>query len=109
MFSYRITLSYGAGQCHCSWGDRSRHVHGYRLVLTVTLCSPDFLVRYRIGEAFVHLSLPEVQERIERDLSELANEIERLGHDRDSVNKRMVQLKSLLYAKFGKTINLEKE
>ena len=63
--------------------------------------------RYKIGDTFVSLPLPEVQdllikstERIEESVSETE---ERLG----AVREEMQGLKVALYARFGKSINLE--
>jgi len=63
--------------------------------------------RYRIGDSFISLPLPEVQsmlssssERIDEEVSGLE---ERLGGIRDE----MQHLKVALYARFGRSINLE--
>ena len=38
---------------------------------------------------------------------EAGAEVERLGSERESINKEMTRLKGVLYAKFGDAINLE--
>ncbi|KAI9846383.1 MAG: hypothetical protein M1838_001286 [Thelocarpon superellum] len=71
------------------------------------LSDEDDLVPYKIGDAYISLPVPEVQgllgassERIEHDISALE---ERLSGIRDE----MEQLKIALYARFGRSINLE--
>jgi prefoldin subunit 4 len=63
--------------------------------------------RYKIGDCFFTLLVPEVQElisksteKIEQDVTELET---KLGHLRDE----MQHLKVALYSRFGRSINLE--
>lgn len=65
------------------------------------------LVPYKIGDAFVHLPLPEVQKRLESSADELDAEIEKLERRMEAAKEEMEDLKVGLYAKFGKAINLE--
>ncbi|CAG8446662.1 11157_t:CDS:2 [Ambispora gerdemannii] len=69
----------------------------------------DEQVKYKIGEAFITLPLEEAQERIERESELLTQELEKLKHDMDGLVEKMDQLKVLLYGKFGKAINLERD
>lgn len=66
-----------------------------------------FKARYKIGDSFISLPLGKVRERLEAD-SETCNvavkELE--GRLKETVDE-MSKLKSLLYSKFGKSINLE--
>jgi len=71
------------------------------------LADEDDLVPYKIGDAFVHLSLPEVQKRLESSADELDEEIEKLERRMEAAKEEMEELKVGLYAKFGKAINLE--
>lgn len=63
--------------------------------------------RYRIGDTFVALPIPEVQgllssstEKIEAAVSEVQDKL-------STIREEMEQLKVELYARFGKSINLE--
>ncbi|OIW27199.1 Prefoldin, subunit 4 [Coniochaeta ligniaria NRRL 30616] len=77
------------------------------ITMELELADEDELVRYKIGDAFFHVSLPVAQEmlglsgaRVERDLREKEEKL-------DEVRVEMTALKVDLYARFGKTINLE--
>jgi prefoldin subunit 4 len=67
------------------------------------------MIRYRIGEAFVSLSLEAAQERISKSQEELDQEIEGLKSQMDEAVEKMDGLKKVLYARFGNAINLEKD
>ncbi|KAK0740779.1 Prefoldin subunit-domain-containing protein [Schizothecium vesticola] len=71
------------------------------------LADEDELVPYKIGDAFFHVPLEKAQEmlgtsgaKVEEDISELED---KLG----TIRQEMTQLKVELYARFGRTINLE--
>ncbi|EGX46768.1 hypothetical protein TWF173_000166 [Orbilia oligospora] len=71
------------------------------------LSDDDDLVPYKIGDAFVSLRVEEVRELLEGEIKVIDDEIEELeGKVRDDKEK-MDELKVVLYAKFGKSINLE--
>ncbi|KAK6540123.1 hypothetical protein TWF694_008945 [Orbilia ellipsospora] len=71
------------------------------------LSDDDDLVPYKIGDAFVSLRVEEVREMLENEIKEIDEEIEDLeGRVRDEKGK-MDELKVQLYAKFGRSINLE--
>lgn len=65
--------------------------------------------RYKIGEAFISISVEQAQQRIEKDKEILIQELEQIQNEMNSINEQMSQLKVHLYGKFGKAINLEKE
>ena len=64
--------------------------------------------RYRIGDAYVSISLEEANERIAAEDSELSTELDDITSKMETINKEMAKLKAILYGKFGKSINLEK-
>ncbi|KAH8907333.1 Prefoldin, subunit 4 [Coniochaeta sp. PMI_546] len=77
------------------------------ITMELELADEDELVRYKIGDAFFHVSLPVAQEmlglsaaRVERDLREKEEKLE-------DIRTEMTALKVDLYSRFGKTINLE--
>ena len=63
--------------------------------------------RYKIGDSFFLLPLPEVQELLTASVEKIDNDVsaveEKLGELRDE----MQQLKTALYGRFGRSINLE--
>ncbi|KAF9188151.1 hypothetical protein BGZ51_000710 [Haplosporangium sp. Z 767] len=79
------------------------------LASELELADEDEPVKYRIGEAFVSLSLEAAQERISKSQEELDKEIEDLKSQMDEAVEKMDELKKVLYTRFGNAINLEKE
>nr|KAJ3421534.1 hypothetical protein HK105_003192 [Polyrhizophydium stewartii] len=67
------------------------------------------LGRYRIGDAYVSLSLSDAQGRIESEQAQLTQELESFSNRINGIKTEMAKLKALLYGKFGKSINLEKD
>ncbi len=63
--------------------------------------------RYKIGDAFFHLPLPQAQELLGLSTARLEEEISELEDKLETIRDEMTQLKVDLYARFGKTINLE--
>ncbi|ORY42062.1 Prefoldin, subunit 4 [Rhizoclosmatium globosum] len=72
------------------------------------LADEDEPVRYRIGDAFIHMSLESAQEKVVADKDQVVLEIEGLKNEMDDLQTDMDALKKVLYARFGKSINLEK-
>lgn len=62
---------------------------------------------YKIGEAFFHVPLPQAQEMLGLSTARLEEEIGELEDKMGTIREEMTQLKVELYARFGKTINLE--
>lgn len=63
--------------------------------------------RYKIGDAFFHVQLSQAQEMLGISTAKVAEEIEALEEKLEAIREEMTQLKVELYARFGKTINLE--
>ncbi|WVO19384.1 uncharacterized protein IAS62_000663 [Cryptococcus decagattii] len=64
-------------------------------------------VLYKIGEAFFYLPLRDARRQLKGDLKKYEKEIEGLEGRATECENGMKELKVLLYAKFGKQINLE--
>jgi prefoldin subunit 4 len=64
-------------------------------------------VRYKVGETFLHLPLPRVLRRLEKDLAAVTSKITSLSDSADDCVTKMNGLKAMLYAKFGRAINLD--
>lgn len=69
-------------------------------------CVSDFY-RYKIGDSFISLPLPEVQEMLSASSSRIEEEVSAVAEKLSGVREEMSQLKVQLYARFGRSINLE--
>lgn len=63
--------------------------------------------RFKIGDTFVSLPLPEVQELLASSNESIEKSISAVEEKLSAVREEMEQLKVQLYARFGKSINLE--
>ncbi|CEG81277.1 hypothetical protein RMATCC62417_15499 [Rhizopus microsporus] len=79
------------------------------VAMELELADEDEPVRYKIGDAFVHISVSEATEKIEKDSERLDLLIEETKQNIDNIQEKMDELKKSLYAKFGNAINLEKD
>lgn len=79
------------------------------VAMELELADEDELVRYKVGDAFVHVSAPEAIEKVEKESEKLGLSLEEVKQQIDGVQGKMEELKKELYAKFGNAINLEKE
>lgn len=71
------------------------------------LADEDDLVPYMIGDSFVSLPVDEVQSRLASATQKLDQEVSKLEEGLGDVREEMRNLKVHLYARFGKTINLD--
>ncbi|AEO71169.1 d96be9ee-9997-4252-8003-26993845a040 [Thermothielavioides terrestris] len=71
------------------------------------LADEEDTVPYKIGDAFFHIPLAQAQELLGISTARLEEEIGELDDKLDRIREEMTQLKVELYARFGKTINLE--
>ncbi|KAJ3076438.1 hypothetical protein HDU98_003302 [Podochytrium sp. JEL0797] len=72
------------------------------------LADEDEPVRYKIGDSFIHMTLETAQLRVVADKDQVVAEIEGSKTEMDDLQTEMDALKKVLYARFGKSINLEK-
>ncbi|GAB5588026.1 hypothetical protein Unana1_02926 [Umbelopsis nana] len=79
------------------------------LSMELELADEDEPVRYKIGDAFVHLPLEKALERISTDSEKVQADLDELKGQMDGVQDQMAELKKALYGKFGNSINLEKD
>ena len=63
--------------------------------------------RYRVGESFIHLPHSRALKRLEKDKTDLDEELSQVSSKVEGCEKEMKELKVILYAKFGKAINLD--
>ncbi|TAQ84102.1 hypothetical protein B7494_g7574 [Chlorociboria aeruginascens] len=71
------------------------------------LADEDDLIPYKIGDSFISLPLTEVQEMLSTSTERIGEDVERLEEKLTGVREEMSQLKVDLYARFGRSINLE--
>ena len=64
-------------------------------------------VRYKIGDSFISLPLPEVQELLASSTEKIEAEVSDVKGKLGGVREEMQRLKVALYARFGRSINLE--
>ncbi|KAG9097857.1 hypothetical protein FRC06_007110 [Ceratobasidium sp. 370] len=77
------------------------------LAMELELADEDEPVEYKIGEAFFHIPLSRAQALLAKDQESAEEEISKLQAQIDECNQEMKELKVVLYAKFGKQINLD--
>ncbi|KAK3314679.1 Prefoldin subunit-domain-containing protein [Apodospora peruviana] len=71
------------------------------------LADEEDIFPYKIGDAFFHVPLPHAQEMLGISAARVEEEITELEDKMGAIRDEMTQLKIELYARFGKTINLE--
>ncbi|KIY47275.1 Prefoldin, subunit 4, partial [Fistulina hepatica ATCC 64428] len=71
------------------------------------LADEDELVLYKIGETFLHMPHPRAMKRLAKDQADIEERLSKLTSTADDCEQQMQQLKTTLYAKFGKAINLD--
>lgn len=63
--------------------------------------------RYQIGDSFVSLPLVEVQEMLAASTERIDEQVLELEEELTTIREEMAALKVDLYARFGRSINLE--
>jgi len=64
-------------------------------------------VRLSLGEAFMDVSEDYATEHCERKQEQLQAKVEELGREKGKIATRQMELKKVLYGRFGSSINLE--
>ncbi|KAI1795630.1 Prefoldin subunit 4 [Ganoderma leucocontextum] len=75
--------------------------------MELELADEDQPIMYRVGEAFIHMPHPRAVKRLERDLSTLNDDLGKYTSSAEECERSMKELKVMLYAKFGRAINLD--
>ncbi|KAK9463813.1 Prefoldin subunit-domain-containing protein [Lipomyces oligophaga] len=76
--------------------------------MEIELVDEDEVLPYKIGDAFYWLKQSEIVELLEKESESTDTRLEELDGKVRSTKSEMDVLKSALYKKFGKAINLEK-
>ncbi|KAH9920146.1 Prefoldin subunit-domain-containing protein [Fomitopsis serialis] len=77
------------------------------LAMELELADEDQPVLYKVGEAFIHLPHRRAMKQLERDQGQVNKELSSLTESAEQCEKTMKGLKVILYAKFGRAINLD--
>merc|ERR1711959_346520 len=64
-------------------------------------------VRYAVGDTYSEFSTDTANEMVEAETEEAQRQVEEEGEKLSAIEEQMSDLKTKLYAKFGKSINLE--
>jgi len=64
-------------------------------------------VLYKVGEAFLHMPHARALKRLEKDQANIDKQVSSLSASVEDCEKKMKELKVILYAKFGRSINLD--
>ncbi|CAN8067811.1 unnamed protein product [Agarophyton chilense] len=71
------------------------------------LLDDDAPVHYNIGDVFILDEKDAVDQSLQNTISQLNEDVEQYHQQVSEIEQSMTELKAALYAKFGKTINLE--
>lgn len=63
--------------------------------------------RYKIGDSFFSMPVSEVQEQLTASVEKISGEVETLEEKLSEIRDEMGDLKTELYGRFGRSINLE--
>ncbi|KAG9309273.1 Prefoldin subunit 4 [Chiua virens] len=77
------------------------------LATELELADQDQIVLYKIGECFLQLRQPRALKRYAKDLALIDSKLSELTTIAEECEKEMKELKVILYAKFGRAINLD--
>ncbi|KAM0286107.1 hypothetical protein ACHAQH_001115 [Verticillium albo-atrum] len=71
------------------------------------LTDEDDTVPYKVGDTFFHVLQPQALDMLGVATAKIEEDIEKLEAKLESTTEEMTELKVALYARFGKSINLE--
>ncbi|TEB35719.1 prefoldin [Coprinellus micaceus] len=77
------------------------------VAMELELADEEEAVLYKVGETFVHMRGSRAIKRLEKDQERVNEKLEELSSQSDDCQAKMKELKIQLYAKFGKSINLD--
>ncbi|KAF2010970.1 Prefoldin, subunit 4 [Aaosphaeria arxii CBS 175.79] len=75
--------------------------------MELELVDEDDKVPYKVGDSFVSLPQPQVLEMLSASTESIDEEVSVLREKIDSIHEEMEGLKTALYGRFGRSINLE--
>ncbi|EEQ84136.1 hypothetical protein RJZ56_000542 [Blastomyces dermatitidis] len=75
--------------------------------MELELADEDEKIPYKIGDSFISLPLSEAQSLLTASTERIDEEVSKLEENLSDVRDELQQLKVALYARFGRSINLE--
>lgn len=87
--------------------DKIPSVQSHRPCHTVPLLTPNLTCRYKIGDSFFHVTVSQAQGMLEASTTRIEEDVSQLEDKLSTAREEMTQLKVELYARFGRSINLE--
>ncbi|KAJ5088604.1 hypothetical protein N7456_012220 [Penicillium angulare] len=75
--------------------------------MELELADEDELVPYKIGDSFFQLPLAEAQSMLSTSTEQIDTDVSKLEESIGELREELQQLKVSLYARFGRSINLE--
>ncbi|KAJ5099907.1 hypothetical protein N7532_006908 [Penicillium argentinense] len=75
--------------------------------MELELADEDDLVPYKIGDSFFQLPLSDAQSMLSTSTEQIDADVSKLEESLDELREELQQLKVALYARFGRSINLE--
>ena len=85
----------------------SRKTILFILPISVSLCVNPNDVRYKIGDSFFQLPLSDAQSMLSSSTEQIDTDVAKLEEKVSELHDELQQLKVALYARFGRSINLE--
>ncbi|KAJ4404101.1 hypothetical protein N0V82_010554 [Gnomoniopsis sp. IMI 355080] len=77
------------------------------ITMELELADEDDKIPYRIGDSFFHVTVAQAQEMLAASTTQYEEEVSQLEDKLSTAREEMTQLKVELYARFGRSINLE--
>ncbi|POS73735.1 prefoldin subunit 4, partial [Diaporthe helianthi] len=77
------------------------------ITMELELADEDDKIPYKIGDSFFHVTVSQAQEMLEASTTRIEEDVSQLEDKLSTAREEMTQLKVELYARFGKSINLE--
>lgn len=71
------------------------------------LVDVDLMDSYKVGDSFFDLPVAEVQELLSSSVDAISGQVTTVEEKLDGLREEMRELKTALYGRFGKSINLE--
>lgn len=87
--------------------DKIPSVQSHRICHTVPLLTANLTCRYKIGDSFFHVTVSQAQGMLEASTTRIEEDVSQLEDKLSTAREEMTQLKVELYARFGRSINLE--
>ncbi|KAH8769023.1 Gim complex component GIM3-like protein [Diaporthe sp. PMI_573] len=77
------------------------------ITMELELADEDDKIPYKIGDSFFHVTVSQAQEMLEASTTRIEEDVSQLEDKLSTAREEMTQLKVELYARFGRSINLE--